>query len=151
MQWFSFLGAPLLLIWSLFDLGSHKLEQKRRHQVLIEGKEAQAVVRPPSGLQWVTIEWQDTAGRPRDGTGWTGKPFARRIREYRGVTETVEIKYLDDPAINPVILSEAPERERVNKWWIYTDMGMSTAMSILLGWSAFTFLWWRSAKRGDLE
>ena len=47
-------GVPLLLFISLCDLSGHLLEQSRRHLVLAQGKETQALVRAPTGIEFVT-------------------------------------------------------------------------------------------------
>jgi hypothetical protein len=149
MRWHKFLGAPLLLIFSLANLGWHLLEQNHRQSVLAKGKVAQAMTRTPSGGQWVTVEWQVAAGNTRVGTAWTGKPFARRLKESAEAVRAVDIKYIDN-SDEAVILSEVAERERVNNWWIRADISMAIVMGVLLAWSTLTSLWFgRPARPGN--
>jgi hypothetical protein len=44
-----------------------------------------------------------------------------------------------------VILAQAAERERVNAWWIRSDVGMGLAMAALLAWSALAAAWFGRA------
>jgi hypothetical protein len=113
---------PLLLVFSLYHLSGHLSEQRRRDLVLAQGHEAQALVREPTGIEFVTVEWSDAGGRTRTGLAWTGKVFARQFRDGSAFSgQGVRIKYLDDAAVEPVIISQAAERQRVNNWWIYAD------------------------------
>jgi hypothetical protein len=146
--WRWLLGVPLLLMFSLFDLASHLLEQNHRHHVLAKGTVASATVRAPSGLQWVTVQWNDAAGRSRVGSAWTGKPFARHIRESPQSMQAVEIKHIDSSS-ETVILSEAAERARINNWWIRANTGSIIVMMMLVGWGALTTLWFKRAPKGS--
>ncbi len=140
------LSVPLLLVISLAHLASHVREQNHRHEVVTHGTAAHALVRQPSGLEWVTVEWRDAAGRQRTGTAWTGKPFARLLKEGRGAS-TVDIKYVDDAALEPVIVGEAAERERVNQWWIRSDTGVAVGMTLVLAWSVLVYFWFKRAPK----
>ena len=119
-------GAPLLLIISLYGLYGHEMERQHRNDVLARGVEATARVVERTGVESVIVRWTDASGHERSAESWVGKPFARQ-----GVGANVTIKYLpgDDP--EPVILSEATERERVNEWWIRADLGVATAMTLV--------------------
>ena len=149
MPWYRLLGVPLLLVISLTNLASHQLEQSHRRRVLADGAQASATLREPSGLEWVTVHWLDAHGHLRTGTAWTGKPFARLFREGKAPQQPVDIKYVDDPAVDPVVLAEAAERERVIQWWINADAGMALAMTILLTGGALSYLWFRYAPRRE--
>ena len=142
------ISVPLMLMLTLYHLGSHLLERHHRHLVLEVGKLAQAELRAPSGLEWVTVEWKDAAGRLHVGTAWTGKPFARHFRESRHLTRSVDIKYVDR-STETVILGEAAERDRVNDWWIKTSAGLTMVMMILLVWALLTTLWFWRVPRGN--
>jgi hypothetical protein len=147
LQWV--LGVPLMLVVGLSHLASHMVEQSHRQLVLANGTATRGSVRQPSGLEWVTVDWRDAAGRPRTGTAWTGKPFARLVKEGRAPA-TVDIRYLDAPAIEPVIVGEAAERERVNRWWLRADAGMVAIASGMLAWGALVFFWFsRAPKPGE--
>jgi hypothetical protein len=135
-----------MLVVSLTHLTSHMLEQGHRQRVMANGMSARAIVRQPSGHEWVTVDWRDAADRVRTGTAWTGKPFARLLKEGRGA-QTVDIKYAHDPALEPVIVSEAAERERANQWWIRVDTGMAVFCTIMVAWSVLVFFWFRSAPK----
>jgi hypothetical protein len=108
------IGLVLLLIASLWDLYGNVVEQRHRHEVLANGKEAMALVLTSSGLQSVILSWTDFDGRSRTGEARTRKQVSS---DRRFVGERVAIKYLDDPSFAPVILSEAGDRERENQGW----------------------------------
>jgi hypothetical protein len=119
-------GAPLLLLISLYGLYGHVMERQHRRDVLAHGEEANARVVYSSGVESVVVAWTDATGRKRSAEAWVGKPFARQ-----GIGETVTIKYLPGVDAEPVILSEAAERERVNEWWIWTNLGVAIATALL--------------------
>jgi hypothetical protein len=124
--WWRLAGAPLLLLISIYGLYGHVMERQHRHDVLARGEEAKARVVRSSGVESVVVAWTDASGRERSAETWVGKPFARQ-----GIGDTVTIKYLPGADIEPVILSEAAERERVNEWWIWTNLGVAVAMAVL--------------------
>jgi hypothetical protein len=126
MSWWRLAGAPLLLLISFYGLYGHVMERQHRHNVLAHGVEAKARVVRSSGVESVVVTWTDAGGRERSAQTWVGKPFARQ-----GVGETVTIKYLPGAHSEPVIPSEAAERERVNEWWIRTNLGVAIAMALL--------------------
>jgi hypothetical protein len=109
------IGLVLLLISSLWELYGSVVELRHRHEVLANGKEAMALVLWSSGLQSVILSWTDFDGRYRTGEAGTRKQVSR---DRRFVGERVAIKYLDDPLFEPVILSEAGDRERENQGWV---------------------------------
>ena len=69
-------------------------------------------------LNGETVWWADA---------WTGKPFARLAR----AGQDVAIKYVLESTLEPVILSEATERDRVNEWWIASNAAVAIAMAII--------------------
>src|SRR5262249_46765321 len=111
---------------SLYGLYGHVMERQHRNDVLARGEEAKARVVRSSGVESVVVTWTDASGRERSAETWVGKPFARQ-----GVGNTVTIKYLPGADPEPVILSEAAERERVNEWWIRTNLGGAIATALL--------------------
>ena len=136
----SWLGAGVVLGFSVFDLYGVTVERQNRDLVLATGHDAQATVRRAAGIESVTIQWVDEAGRTRSADAATGKPFARQVRETPGFPGSeVAIKYVDVPSVAPVILSEAAERERVNAWWFRASGGMAAVMGLLgaLGFAMF--------------
>jgi hypothetical protein len=139
MEWGRLPGVLFLLIFSIWNIVSHRAEQNDRRRVLVGGTVARGVARRSTAVEEVSVEWVDSAGRHRHAWAWTGKPFARHLRE-DGKDLAVDIKYVDDPAVDPVILSEAAERERVNQWWIRADSLMAAIASILLMQGAFNAL-----------
>jgi len=122
-----FIGAPLLLIVSLYGLYGSMVDRRDRNDVVVHGKAAQARVVQSSGLESVLVVWTDSAGARRTGQAWTGKPFARQAQ----AGQEVAIKYKGDPALQPVILSQAPERERVNAWWTNANAAAAVAMTLV--------------------
>lgn len=136
----SWLGAAVVLGASVYDLYGVTVERHNRELVLATGHDAQATVRRAAGIESVTIQWVDEAGRTRSADAATGKPFARQVRETPGFAGSeVAIKYVDVPSVAPVILSEAAERERVNAWWFRASGGMAAVMAVLgaLGFAMF--------------
>jgi hypothetical protein len=119
-------GAPILLLISLYGRYGHVMERQHRSDALARGEEAKARVVRSSGVESVVVTWTDASGRERSAEAWVGKPFARQ-----GIGETVMIKYLPGADAEPVILSEAAERERVNEWWIRTNLGVAIATALL--------------------
>lgn len=37
------------------------------------------------------------------------------------LAQSVQIKHIDDAAVEPVIISQAADRQRVNNWWIFAN------------------------------
>ena len=139
LQWL--LGAPILLAIGLSTFISHSHEKAHRHLVLAEGRDALAVVRGALGIEAVALEWTDASGHLRNAPAWTGKPFARQFRDSPLATaQTVQIKYLDDPNLGPVIISQAAERERVNNWWISSSIGLSTVAILVCAGLVLAYL-----------
>jgi hypothetical protein len=133
-------GMSLLLGHSLFHLYDVITERQHRDLVLATGHEAQATVRNAAGIESVTLQWVDRAGRTRSADAATGKPFARQAREKSGFPGSeVAIKYVDAPSIAPVILSEVAERERQNAFWFWTDGYLAVVIPLLsaLGFAMF--------------
>ncbi len=122
-------GAPLLVIISLYSLYGHVTERQHRHEIIAHGKEAEARVVRSSGVDSVIVEWDDSNGARKTAEAWTGKPFARLARVGQGVA----IKYDTASALEPVILSEAAERERINDWWINSNLAVAIAMTVICG------------------
>jgi hypothetical protein len=122
-----FAGAPLLLLISLYGLYSHGMERQHRHEVMTHGTQATARVVKSSGIESVRITWTNLGGRPQTADAWTGKPLARLAR----AGQDVAIKYVPESTLEPVILSEAAERDRVNEWWIESNAWVAIAMTII--------------------
>jgi hypothetical protein len=125
--WWPFSGAALLLLISVYGLYSHRMERQHRHEVVTHGTQTNARVVKSSGIEAVLITWTDSAGRSQTADAWTGKPFARLAH----TGQNVAIKYLPKSTLEPVILSEAAERDRVNAWWIGSNTGVAIAMTII--------------------
>jgi hypothetical protein len=136
-------GAPLLLLISLYGLYGHVMERQHRNDALARGEEAKARVVRSSGVESVVVTWTDSSGRERRAESWVGKPFARQ-----GVGDTVTIKYLPGADSEPVIVSEAAERERVNEWWIWTNLGVAVAMALLCAVIGFFMVMGARSRRG---
>lgn len=114
------IGLLALLITSLWHLYGNVVEQRHRHEVLANGKEAIALVIKSSGLQSVILSWTDFDGRSR-----TGEARTRKVsRDSPFVGERVTIKYL--PPFEPVILSEIEHRERENQFWVNSSLWMAS-------------------------
>jgi hypothetical protein len=115
--WHFAFGGAVLLIISLYDVYGVVGEQWDRIDVLVHGRDAQARVVRATGLESVLIEWMDERGRPLTAQSRTGKAFARSSSG-----ATVPIRY--DPALirEPVILSEVPEREQVDTFWLRSSL-----------------------------
>ena len=123
-------AAPFCLLATLVLLYGHLSEQRARRLVLSEGLTASAMVRGPSDLQYVTVNWTDDAGRQRSGTAWTRKGFTRPLKA-GAATPQLNIKYVSENNIDPVILSEVAEREWANKFSIYACSAMSLIFSLM--------------------
>jgi hypothetical protein len=136
-------GVLIVLAVCLYSVWSHWSESERRLRVLSVGKPAEAIVRGFSGVDYVTVEWQDSSGRTRRATAWTGSSFPRTYREnpYPLQTTTVDIKYVDEDAMEPVILGEAAERDRINTRWINNSIALAALMGITIIWGVLRHLW----------
>jgi len=135
--WWVFFGVPVLLVISLYGLYSHGTERQHRHEVVTLGTQTTARVVKSSGIESVLVTWTDLGGRSQTAEAWTGKPFARLAR----AGQDVAIKYVPKSTLEPVILSEAAERDRVNEWWIARDAWMALAMTIIcavIAWMVLT-------------
>ena len=115
--WHFAVGGAVLVVISLYQIYGVIGEQWDRSDVIARGRDAQARVVRATGLESVLIEWTDEAGRQLQAESRTGKPFARSSSG-----RTVAIKY--DPALTrePVILSEVPEREQVDAFWLRSSL-----------------------------
>jgi len=131
------IGLALLLVTSLSDLYGNIVEQRHRHEVLANGKEATALVLSSSGLQFAILSWTDFNGQSRTGVAQTRKQVSS---DRRFVGERVAIKYLTDPSLAPVILSEVEDRERENRFWINSNLwvaGVLLVIFALVGFQVF--------------
>jgi hypothetical protein len=63
----------------------------------------------------VIVDWVSDSSHSRAGEAWTRKQGSGRLF----VGQKVAIKYLDDPAVAPVILSEVAEREWANEFGLF--------------------------------
>jgi hypothetical protein len=147
--WQQILGFPIVFAISLYLLYSHMTEATLRDRTVAEGREANGFVHGPTGNEYVTVDWTDADGHPRTAIAWTGKPFARVIRERPPHGRQVAIKYLDDARIAPVILDQVAEREHDNQWWLNAATGLGLVSG---GWCAVMLaveLWdrWSRAAR----
>lgn len=129
-------GIPFLLIIGLCSLYWNLVEQKHRTEVLANGKAARASLQRVLGPESVIVNWRDFAGAPRTGQAYTGKSFARLLPNQRDIA----IKYDANFVLEPVILSEVAERDRVNRSWTNAGLWISFTMTVacvMLG--VFTF------------
>lgn len=118
---------------SLYMVYSHLSERSERRLVLAEGRSALATAYEPSGLEYVTVRWTDSEGRNRFGTAWTRKRFLEKTGR---APTPVDIKYVSDSRIAPVILSEIAEREWVNTFWVYAlpIMSLFAGSTVIFGY-----------------
>jgi nitrate reductase NapE component len=135
--------ALVFLMFVLYPLPGHFVERQNRREVLAHGKEAVALVESSSGLQRVVISWSDLSGsnvRTRTGEAWTRK----QVDGLQFVGTRVAIKYIDDPAVMPVILSEVAAREWANEFGLY----WSPLIAITLVGALIGFVAWIGARFG---
>jgi len=125
--WWVFSGVPLLLLIGLYGVYSHGMERQHRHEVVRHGVQTTARVVKSSGIESVLVTWTNLGGRSQTADAWTGKPFARLAR----AGQDVAIKYVPESTLEPVILSEAAERDRVNEWCIARDAWVALTMTII--------------------
>jgi hypothetical protein len=117
------IGLAFVLILNLWDLYGDVVEQRHRHEVLANGKEAMALALKSSGLQSVILSWTDFDGRPRTGEARTRKQVSS---DGRFVGKRVAIKFLVDAPSEPIILSEVDDRETENNFWIESDIWVTS-------------------------
>ncbi|MBN9061912.1 MAG: hypothetical protein BGP06_11930 [Rhizobiales bacterium 65-9] len=140
LRWPHFaVGAALLTGVSLNQMYSVVRERADRADVLAHGREAQARVLKETGVESVLLEWIDEDGRRRTGESNTGKPFARTSSG-----ATAAIKYDSASNRNPVILSEVPERERVNDYWFESSLWTIAGVAAVSVASVFST--WRATR-----
>jgi uncharacterized protein DUF3592 len=134
-SWHFAVGGAVLLFIGLYHVHGIIAEQWDRSDVLAHGREAQARVVRATGLEAVLIEWTDEGGRQRTAGSKTGKAFARS-----SVGTTTLIKY--DPALirEPVILSEVPERERLDAFWLRSSLFLIAALAAVCAAAVFSTL-----------
>lgn len=129
-------GAALLLVTSLFLIRDALDERQNRVDLLAHGRDTQARVTQSAGPESVLIEWTDETGKQLRAESRTGKPFARTH-----VGRMVAIKYDPDGLIRePLILSEASERERVNTFWIQSSIVVSIGAATICAVATFVAL-----------
>jgi hypothetical protein len=144
LRWWHFpVGGALLLITILCDLYGVVGEQWNRSDVLAHGRDAQARVVRATGLESVLIEWTGEGGRQRTAEIKTGAVFAQGSS---GIT--VLIKY--DPALirKPVILSQVPERERFDAFWLQADLFLLAGFALVGAAAVFSMLRIRQMQAG---
>lgn len=130
--------ALALLVLVLLPLYGHLGERQNRHDVLVGGRQAMALVERSAGLQSVVLDWIDQNGQARTGEAWTRKQVSGR----QFIGKRVAIMYVDDPSVMPVILSEAAEREWTNEFELYR----SPLITIILVGSLLGFVAWTGAR-----
>ena len=142
-MWHFAVGGAVLLIFSLYHVYVVVGEQWDRSDVLAHGRDAQARVVRATGLESVLIEWTDESGRQLTAKSKTGKVFARS-----SLGTKVLIKY--DPALirEPVILSEVPERERVDAFWLRSSLFLVAGLAAICAAVVFSMLRVRRMRAG---
>lgn len=129
-------GAALLLAIGLFLIRDALDERRNRVDLLAHGRDAQALVTQAAGPESVLVEWTGKNGKQLGAESRTGKPFARTQ-----VGRMVPIKYDPDGLIRePVILSEASERERINTFWIQSSITVSIGAATICAAATFFVL-----------
>jgi hypothetical protein len=133
--WHITVGGAVLLVISLYQLYGVIGEQWDRSNVIARGRDAQARVVRATGLESVLIEWTDEGGRQLKAESRTGRSFARS-----NSGRTVAIKY--DPALTrePVILSEVPEREQGDAFWLRSNFFVIAGVAAVCAAAAFSML-----------
>jgi hypothetical protein len=133
--WHFAVGGAVLLVISLYQLYDVIGEQWDRSDVIGRGRDVQARVVRATGLESVLIEWTDEGGRQLKAESRTGKVFARSSSG-----RTVAIKY--DPALTrgPVILSEVPERERFDAFWLRSSLFVFAGVAAVCAAAVFSML-----------
>lgn len=105
------------LVLAFYPVPKNYIERENRTEVMAHGKATTALVDWSTGLQSVMIEWVDDSKHLRRAEATTRKQVSGR--NFAG--KTVAIKYLDDAARPPVIISEVEDRERENRFWIFLN------------------------------
>jgi hypothetical protein len=133
--WHFAVGGAVLLVISLYQLYGVIGEQWDRSDVIARGHDAQARVVRATGLESVLIEWTDEGGRQLKAESRTGRAFARSNSD-----RAVAIKY--DPALTrePVILSEVPERDRIDASWLRSSLFVIAGVAAVCAAAAFSML-----------
>jgi hypothetical protein len=141
--WHFLVGGALLLIISLYQVYGAVGEQWDRSDVLAHGRDAQARVVRATGLDSVLIEWTGEGSRQLTAESKTGKAFARS-----GLGTMVLIKY--DPALirEPVILSEVPEREQFDAFWLRSGLFVVAGLAAICATAVFSMLRVRRTRGG---
>ena len=103
--------------------------------MLAHGAEAIALVESSSGLESVVLGWTDSASHARTGEAWTRKQVSGR----RFVGNRVAIKYVDDPAVKPVILSEVAAREWSNEFGLFWNPVLTVVLGGAMIWLMAVF------------
>jgi hypothetical protein len=103
------------------DIYRQIVERQHRNEVLARGKSAVATVQKQSSYESVVISWTDSTGETRTAEAMTGKAFARSapLPNHVSTRQRVDIRYVDDPSVNPVVLSEVVEREKFDNFRFY--------------------------------
>jgi hypothetical protein len=83
----------------------------------------------------VLIEWTDEGGRQLKAESRTGKAFARSSSD-----RTVAIKYDPASSLEPVILSEVPEREQFDAFWLRSSLLVIVGVAAVCAAAAFSML-----------
>jgi hypothetical protein len=116
-------AGALFLVFIDSDIYRSIAEHRHRKEVLAHGKSAVAIVQKQSGKDSIVISWIDSDGRRRAAEALTGKQLARSPPAAPPTVasnpQPVEIKYVDDPDIRPVVLSEVAEREQIDSFYFY--------------------------------
>ena len=107
------ISAVALFVFAGPDIYRSIAERHHRTEVLARGKSAVATVQHRYGVDSIVISWIDSDGRRRTNEALTGKQLAR------SPPQLVEIKYVDDSRIRPVVLSEVAERDRIENFYFY--------------------------------
>ncbi len=136
-------GGAVLLIISLYDVYVVVGEQWDRSDVLAHGRDAQARVVRSTGLESVLIEWTDEGGRQLTAESKTGKAFARS-----SLGTTVRIKYESASIRKPVILSEVPEREQLDAFWLRSSLFVVAGLAAVCAAAVFSMLRVRRMRAG---
>jgi hypothetical protein len=134
-SWHFLVGGALLLIISLYQVYDVVSEQWDRSDVLTHGRDGQARIVRATGLESVLVEWTGVGNRQLTAESKTGRAFARS-----SLGTTVPIKY--DPALirEPVILSEVPERERLDAFWLKSSLFAVTGLAAICVIAVFSML-----------
>ena len=134
--WHVAAGGAVLLIVALYQVQDVVRERWDRSDVLAHGRDAQARILRATGLESVQIEWTGEGGKPLTAESRTGRAFA-----LSHVGMTVPITYDPSSVRQPVILSEVPERERLNAFWLRSSLFVLAGLAAV--WAAAVIVMWR--------